>query len=129
MSKYRVVLQPLLSKNELDIGLIPIVEYFRANDQGKSYRILPNISIASRGSVLSIQLFSRVPIQDIQQIALDTSSRSSVALLKILLARKISTFSNVCPLVNLQLILPQQKQKLFCLLEMPSTQKPRHHRI
>lgn len=81
-------LATLLSKNELDIGLIPTVEYFRENDQGKGYRILPNISIASRGSVLSIQLFSRVPIQNIQQIALDTSSRSSVALLKILLAEK-----------------------------------------
>ncbi len=82
------LLATLLSKNELDIGLIPIVEYFRANNRGEGYRILPNISIASRGSVLSIQLFSRVPIQDIQQIALDTSSRSSVALLKILLAEK-----------------------------------------
>ncbi len=78
----------LLSDNKLDIGLIPIVDYFRANDQNTGYRILPNISIASRGSVLSIQLFSRVPIQDIQQVALDTSSRSSVALLKILLAEK-----------------------------------------
>jgi len=81
-------LATLLSNNELDIGLIPIVEYFRANDQDKGYRVLPNISIASRGSVLSIQLFSRVPIQEIQYIALDTSSRSSVALLKILLAEK-----------------------------------------
>lgn len=78
----------LLSDNKLDIGLIPIVDYFRANAQNTGYRILPNISIASRGSVLSIQLFSRVPIQDIQQVALDTSSRSSVALLKILLAEK-----------------------------------------
>ena len=81
-------LAALLSDNALDIGLIPVVEYFRSNDQGKGYRILPNISIASRGSVLSIQLFSRVPIQDIQRVALDTSSRSSVALLKILLAEK-----------------------------------------
>lgn len=77
-----------LSDGELDIGLIPIVEYFRANAKGAGYRILPNIAIGSRGSVLSIQLFSRVPIPDIQQVALDTSSRSSVTLLKILLAEK-----------------------------------------
>ncbi len=77
-----------LDNSELDIGLIPIIEYFRANAVGAGYRILPNIAIGSRGSVLSIQLFSRVPIQDIQQIALDTSSRSSVVLLKILLAEK-----------------------------------------
>ena len=77
-----------LNNGELDIGLIPIIEYFRANAKGVGYRTLPNIAIGSRGSVLSIQLFSHVPIQDIQQIALDTSSRSSVALLKILLAEK-----------------------------------------
>ena len=77
-----------LNSDALDIGLIPTVEYFRANATGAGYRILPEIAIASRGSVLSIQLFSRVPIQEIQQIGLDTSSRSSIALLKILLAEK-----------------------------------------
>ena len=77
-----------LSNGELDVGLIPIVEYFRGNAAGSGYRILPDVAIGSCGSVLSIQLFSRVPIQDIQRIALDTSSRSSVALLKILLAEK-----------------------------------------
>ena len=77
-----------LNNSELDIGLIPIIEYFRANAAGAGYRILPNIAIGSRGSVLSIQLFSRVPIQEIQHIALDTSSCSSIGLLKILLAEK-----------------------------------------
>lgn len=81
-------LATLLSEGELDVGLIPIIEYFRARDPGAGYCILPGISIASQGSVQSIQLFSRVPIQDIQRIALDTSSRSSIALLKILLAEK-----------------------------------------
>ncbi|MDE0317605.1 MAG: menaquinone biosynthesis protein [Candidatus Poribacteria bacterium] len=90
-------LATLLGNKELDIGLIPIVEYFRANDQGKGYRVLPNISIASQGSVLSIQLFSRVPIQEIQHIALDTSSRSSVALLKILLAEKYRLSPTLVP--------------------------------
>jgi len=81
-------LASMLEDNELEVGLIPIVEYFRANDRGDSYRILPEISIASRGSVLSIQLFSHVPVHDIEKIALDTSSRSSVALLNILLVEK-----------------------------------------
>lgn len=81
-------LATLLSEGELDVGLIPIIEYFRARDPGVGYRILPSISIASHGNVQSIQLFSRVPIQEIQRIALDTSSRSSIALLKILLAEK-----------------------------------------
>ena len=92
-----------LSNGELDIGLVPIIEYFRANAKGADYRILPNIAIGSHGSVLSIQLFSRVPIQDIQQIALDKSSRSSVALLKILLIEKYQlypTFINCDPSID-----------------------------
>ena len=92
-----------LGNDEIDIGLIPTVEYFRANATGAGYRIIPEIAIASRGSVLSIQLFSRVPITEIQQIALDTSSRSSIALLKILLAEKFHikpTFVSCDPSIN-----------------------------
>lgn len=91
-------LAALLKADELDIGLIPIIEYFRTPDAG--CRILPDIAIASHGSVLSIQLFSRVPISEIRQIALDTSSRSSIALLKILLAEKYGiqpTFTPCAP--------------------------------
>ena len=92
-----------LEIGELDIGLIPIIEYFRANANGAGYRILPNIAIGSRGNVLSIQLFSRVPIRDIKQIALDTSSRSSVALLKILLTENYQinpTFRSCAPSID-----------------------------
>ncbi len=77
-----------LSDTRLDVGLIPIIEYFRANPSGTNYCILPDISIASNGGVQSIQLFSRVPVHEIRRIALDTSSRSSVALLKVLLAEQ-----------------------------------------
>ena len=77
-----------LGEGKLDVGLIPIIEYFRAKPSGTNFRILPDIAIASHGSVKSIQLFSRVPIPEIRRIALDTSSRTSVALLKILLAEK-----------------------------------------
>ena len=92
-----------LNNGELDIGLIPIIEYFRAYVTGTGYRILPNIAIGSRGSVLSIQLFSRVPIQDIQHIALDTSSRSSIGLLKILLSEKYQinpTYRSCAPSID-----------------------------
>ena len=74
-----------LKDGDLDVGLIPIIEYFRA-DIG--YRIIRDISICSRGPVLSIQLFSRVPIPAIRSVALDTSSRSSRALVQIVLAEK-----------------------------------------
>ena len=76
-----------LRNGALDVGLIPIIEYFRTDI---AYRIIRHISICSRGPVLSIQLLSRVPIADIRRVALDTSSRSSRALLQIVLAERYS---------------------------------------
>ena len=74
-----------LRDGDLDVGLIPIIEYFRTDSE---YRIIRKISICSRGPVLSIQLLSRVPIPTIRSVALDTSSRSSRALVQIVLAEK-----------------------------------------
>lgn len=74
-----------LRNGDLDVGLIPIIEYFRTDIE---YRIIRDISICSRGPVLSIQLLSRVPIPAIRSVALDTSSRSSRTLVQIVLAEK-----------------------------------------
>ncbi len=74
-----------LKDGDIDVGLIPIIEYFRADTE---YSIIRNISICSRGPVLSIQLFSHVPISALRSVALDTNSRSSRALVKIILAEK-----------------------------------------
>ena len=74
-----------LKDGALNVGLIPIIEYFRTDSE---YRIIRDISICSRGPVLSIQLLSRVPIPEIRHVALDTSSRSSRALVQIVLAEK-----------------------------------------
>ncbi len=70
-----------LKSEELDVALIPSIEYFR----NPGYRIIPNISISSHGEVKSVKLFSRTPIEKIRRVALDTSSRTSRGLLKILL--------------------------------------------
>lgn len=73
-----------LSRGQLDVALIPVIEYFRAG----SYSIVPNIAIASRGPVLSVTLFSRVPWQQIRRVALDEGSRTSAALVQILLRKR-----------------------------------------
>ncbi|MBY0527245.1 MAG: menaquinone biosynthesis protein [Gemmataceae bacterium] len=77
-------LADLLREGELDVGLIPVVEYFRAGN----YSIVPGISIASRGPVLSVTLFSRVPWANIRRVALDEGSRTSAALAQILLRKR-----------------------------------------
>lgn len=73
-----------LKIGNLDVALIPIIEYFR----NPGYGIIPHISISSRGPVRSIQLFTNVPIESVRRVATDTSSRSSRAMVQILLAEK-----------------------------------------
>ncbi len=69
-----------LREGELDVALIPVIEYFRAG----TYSVVPDISIASRGPVLSVTLFSKVPWTQIRSVALDEGSRTSSALAQIL---------------------------------------------
>jgi chorismate dehydratase len=70
----------LLHAGEVDLGLVPSVEYLQAPD----YRFVPGVGIGSRGPVRSVALFTRAPLPSIRRIALDTSSRTSVALIKVL---------------------------------------------
>lgn len=73
-----------LAAGELDVGLIPVVEFFR----GDNYSFVPNIAIGSRGPVLSVTLFSKVPWGEIRSVSLDEGSRTSAALTKILLQKR-----------------------------------------
>src|SRR5262245_25521894 len=74
----------LLHAHDIDIGLIPSIEYLRGGD----YRIAPDLAIASRGPVASVAIFTTRPIAEVRSIALDTSSRTSVALVSVLCARR-----------------------------------------
>ena len=73
----------LLHDNSVDLGLIPSIEYLHSPD----YRIVPNIAVASEGPVASVALFTERPIMAIRSIAVDSSSRTAVALLRILCAQ------------------------------------------
>jgi chorismate dehydratase len=74
------VCSALLNAGAIDLGLVPSIDYLQAND----YRLVPGVGIGSRGPIASVALFTRVPIGDVKRIALDTSSRTSVALVKVL---------------------------------------------
>ena len=73
-----------LHSGECDLGLIPSVEYAFGE-----YAIVPGISLASRGPVRSVNLYHRVPLDQIQRVALDVSSRTSVALTRVLLHERL----------------------------------------
>ncbi|HYK50332.1 MAG TPA: menaquinone biosynthesis protein [Terriglobales bacterium] len=72
-----------LAAGAADIGIIPAAAY--ASVPGLV--ILPGVAIASKSPVRSILLVSKVPLEKIRSVALDTSSLTSVALTKVLFAR------------------------------------------
>jgi len=70
-----------LAIGELDVALIPSVEYLRGASAG--YEILPGFAIAARGAVRSVKLFSHVPFGRIERLALDVGSRTSQGLTQV----------------------------------------------
>ena len=79
--EYPALLADQLRKNEIDIGLIPVA----AMPGIPSAKIISDFCIGANGAVASVCLFSKVPLQEIETILLDYQSRTSVALLKVLL--------------------------------------------
>jgi chorismate dehydratase len=66
---------------QADIGIVPSIEYH----QMERMDILSGISIAAKGEVKSVLLLSKLPVEEIRSVALDNSSRTSAALLRVLL--------------------------------------------
>ncbi|MBX3415596.1 MAG: menaquinone biosynthesis protein [Pirellulales bacterium] len=83
-----------LSAGELDVALIPVVEAF----QDPGYTVVSDACIACRGPVLSVKLFSRVPVEEIRTLALDEGSRTSAALVRILLRERHGIEPTLLPL-------------------------------
>lgn len=71
-----------LRTGQVDIAIIPAIELQRIDN----LVVLPNLSIASKKSVRSLLLVSKKPVHDVRRIALDRSSRSTQALVRILCA-------------------------------------------
>ncbi len=63
-----------------DIAIIPAIEYQRMD----GVVALPGMAVAAKGVVRSILVVAKKPIEMARRIALDTSSRSSVALVQLL---------------------------------------------
>jgi chorismate dehydratase len=74
----------LLGQGAIDIGLIPSVEVQRI----PGLKVLPDLCVASSHEVKSVILVSRGPLEQVRRVALDQNSRTSVALLRILLQER-----------------------------------------
>ena len=77
---------PALLANQLDAGqcdaaLLPIVDHLRGHGDG----LVSDAIIGATGFVRSVLMFSKVPPERVRTVAADTSSHTSVALLRVLL--------------------------------------------
>ncbi len=72
----------MLRDDRLDVANVSIFEGL----QNPGLTLIPGISISAYGAVKSVRLFSQTPLENIQSVALDTSSLTSTALAKVLLA-------------------------------------------
>jgi chorismate dehydratase len=73
-----------LQRGAADIGIIPAITYATVPD----LLVLADVAIAARGPVRSILLISHRPLEEVRTIATDSSSRTSVVLLRVLLERR-----------------------------------------
>jgi len=73
----------LVASGAADIGNIPAIEMHRQN-----LKMVPGLGVAARGAVRSILLVSKRPLAEIRTLAADSSSRTSVALTRIILSRR-----------------------------------------
>ncbi|MBW3599184.1 MAG: menaquinone biosynthesis protein [Planctomycetes bacterium] len=83
-----------LAAGRLDVALIPSVEYL----QDPSYTLVSDACIACRGPVMSVKLLSRTPMRRIRTLALDEGSRTSIALVRILLEQRFGLRPELSPL-------------------------------
>lgn len=85
----------LLHAHSIDVGLIPSIEYLRGP---QPYRFVPGPAVTSRGAVASVAIYTRVDPRDIRSIAMDTSSRTSVALATVMARRAFGIIPEAVPM-------------------------------
>jgi chorismate dehydratase len=82
-----------IAQRRADVGIVPTIEYQRM----EGVEILPGMSIASKFEVKSVVLLSKMPLDKVQSVALDQSSRTSAALVRILMEKFYSRQVNYLP--------------------------------
>jgi chorismate dehydratase len=69
-----------LRAGRVDVGIIPSIEYQRM----ENVVALPGMAVAAKKEVRSLLVISKVPIEMAQTFALDTNSRSTIGLVRLL---------------------------------------------
>lgn len=86
-----------LKNKEVDLALIPSIEYSRIRGH-RNLRIVPDIGVISHQFVKSVELFFNRNLENINTVAVDISSRTSVGLLDIILREKFDIHPEFIPM-------------------------------
>ncbi len=73
-----------IAEGEGDVALMPVAAAATLGD----LELVPNIAIGAKGKVRSVAIVSECPLEEIDRLALDLSSRTSVVLGRLLLERR-----------------------------------------
>ncbi len=85
----------LLHEGSIDVGMIPSIEYVRGHEP---YCAVPDVAIVSEGPVASVAMFTSKPLVDVRSIAADTSSRTSIGLLRVLCCETLGIDAEFVPM-------------------------------
>jgi chorismate dehydratase len=86
----------LLHEGAIDLGTIPSIEYLR----GDGLAVVPGVAIGCDGPVESVAIFTRTPLDRVATLALDTSSRTSVVLARVLCDRHFGIRPEMRPMAQ-----------------------------
>jgi chorismate dehydratase len=82
-----------LEAGRLDVALVPSIEVLRH----ANYEVVSDACVATHGPVMSVKLYSRVPFGMIRSLALDAGSRTSAALVRIMLRERYGVIPRLEP--------------------------------
>jgi len=83
------VLSDMLARDEVDVALVPSIEYFK----GGNYLLLPNISVTTKYQACSVKLVSSCDFDEMKTVTVDSRARTSPILLQILYGRRNNDWS------------------------------------
>jgi len=90
-------LAPLLDANEVDVALVPIIEFFQPQ---RHWQIVSDACIACDGETLTVRVFSRIPSKDVRRLHVDCDSKTSIALATVLWRELHGTSLELIPYGN-----------------------------
>ena len=86
-----------LNQGKYHAALVPSIDYQMTENH---WTILPQMAIGSDGAVLTVQVFSRCPLEEIETLACDLDSHTSVVLAQIVFQKCFGRKLNIVPLAN-----------------------------